>query len=106
MTSATCIIHLGACCRPARVSHLHVSHDLGDIPNWSIRQIFDIGPFDRRLSNFEVVWRLIGVDWDKQIAYVLIVDFEIGDSDVVGDIGGFVVCCFNSLEKVFAGSGD
>ena len=44
--------------------------------------------------------------WDKQIAYVLIVDFEIGDSDVVGDIGGFVVCCFDSLEKIFAGSGD
>lgn len=44
--------------------------------------------------------------WNQQVTDMLVINFEIGDTDIVGDIGCFVVCCFNPLEEIFAGSWD
>src|SRR3954449_8557263 len=34
---------------------------------------------------------------------MLIIDFEVGNTDIVGDIWSFIVCGLNSLEQILAG---
>ncbi|KAH6611086.1 hypothetical protein Trco_001106 [Trichoderma cornu-damae] len=100
------VVHLGAGHGAGCVAHLHVAHDLVDVPHGHFGQVLDVGPLGGGLADLEVVGRRAGDDGHQEVSDVLVVDLEIRDPDVVGDAGVLVVGGVYALEQILASPGD
>src|ERR1700710_2059077 len=86
MASAACVIHLSACSCTTGVTHLHMAHNLRDIFDRCICEVLNIRPLRWRFTDLKIVWGLVWMDGNKEIANVLVIDFEVRDPYVVRDV--------------------
>ena len=100
------VVHFRGGGGPIVVAKSHVAKKFSVILHWEICKVFDVGTFGGRFADFEIV----GIGGRrlsrrcKKISDMLIVDFEVRDSNGVGDVGRYAR--FDALEEVLASSWD
>jgi len=100
------VVHFGGGCGSVAVAEAHVAKEFGVVLDRHVGEVFDVGAFGGGFADLEVVGVAgRGGSWsDEEISDVLVVDFEVGDSDGVGDVGRYAG--FDTLKEVFAGTRD
>ena len=80
------VVHLCRSSCSRSIAEAHVAQKFGVVFYRQICEIFDVRSFNRVFANFEVVWIGCIGGGCQEIANVLIIYFEVGDSDCVGNV--------------------